>query len=321
METIKSNYEIFNDKSLLFPTWHKIASIRTRPRRIFQITENGYYYPITRQPICLHKKVSDRGDDTIKWILLQAAYKFMYDIAYVEVELINKTALKIYNGSIDINLPKNVKNDMLSIVIDEAFHAYVAIDFIDQVKTKTNEELVYSKGTVELELAMNKFIPKLPHEIQGIFEAICICIGENTLTKELFDMTKSDDLNPFFHTVMADHMFDEGRHAALFRKVLTFVWNDSSEEIKLHIGALLPDFLLEYLSDNIRKEWDEKILLHLNFSENEVKNIINDVYPKVNNSMLTRINPVARNFIDVLTTCGVLKHQPTKNAFVESGLI
>lgn len=313
---------IFKNYSPLFPTWHRIAAIRSRPRRIFcDNDDDGYCYPIARQPICLHNLVVSKGEEMIDRILLQTAYKFMYDIAYVEVELINATALKVYNGSIDLNLPKNVKNDMLSIIVDEAFHAYVAIDFIEQVKNVRKEDIFSIPKSVELKIAMDKFIPKLPKNMQGFFEVVCICLGENTLTKELFEMTKYKSLNPFFHEVMADHMIDEGRHSAFFKKILSFIWFNADDDIKTEVGKILPCFILEYLSSTLRIEWDRELLYFLNFQEEEIDIIIKDIYPPSSNRMISKCNPVAKNLLDVLDRCHILSHKKTASAFREYELL
>jgi hypothetical protein len=111
--------------------WDKVASVRSRPRRF--IGENntaGYYYPIARQPLCIHPLVQGRGEEDIKFILIQTAYKFMRDIAFVETEIINNTAQKIYSNRFSFKFPLELRLDILSVIIDEAYHAYVALDFI-----------------------------------------------------------------------------------------------------------------------------------------------------------------------------------------------
>lgn len=321
MENLRKRTEtVLKQQSMLFPLWDKVAGVRSRPRRIFA-EDNSYCYPIARQPLCLHKLVSNKGKEVTARILLQTAYKFMHDIAYVEIELINNTALKIYNGIIDLDIPKNTRNNMLSVIIDEAYHAYVAIDFIEQVKNIKKEELFYPPQTVELKLAMNKFLPIVPDPHQGLFEVICICLGENTLTNELFEMTKYEEINPFFREVMADHMSDEGRHSSFFRKILSYVWCQADEEAKDAIGRILPHFVIEYLDSSMRREWDKKLLSFLNFNDTEIEIIIKDIYPKFSNKSLKKTNPVAKKLLDVLDSCYIFTHKPTRDAFVSCELI
>lgn len=300
--------------------WDKFASVRSRPRRILETDSLDYFYPIERQPICSHELVVARGEETIKKILLQTAYKFMLDIANIEVEVINKTAMKIYNKTIDFDFSYELRHDVLSIVVDEAFHAYVALDFISQLINKTNIQPIYESEDIELVVAMMKHMPSLSVAMQPVFELVAICIGENTLTKELFSMTKQDGLNSFFQQVMADHMIDEGRHSNIFRFILTDLWTKIDDDTKTHIGAILPHFIIDYLSHEIQVAFDKRLLSSLDFSDDDIEIIIKDTHQNHSTENLVKINPVIRNILDFIKSCGLLDHQATFQSFKDAHL-
>src|SRR5690242_1791923 len=110
-----------------FEPWDRFSVIRSRPRRVLSeyTSDKTLFYPPDRQPLIVHPLVILKAQSTIEAILIHSAYKFMLDIAEVEVNCIVKAALKIYNNEFDYHLPQKMREDMLSIIIDEAHHAYI----------------------------------------------------------------------------------------------------------------------------------------------------------------------------------------------------
>ncbi|MGQ3887959.1 hypothetical protein ACQUW5_02865 [Legionella sp. CNM-1927-20] len=49
----------------------------------------------------------------------------------METELVNRGALIVANDCLDMGFPLALRQDALSVIIDEAYHAYVALDFIN----------------------------------------------------------------------------------------------------------------------------------------------------------------------------------------------
>jgi hypothetical protein len=109
--------------------WEKSSSIRSRPRRIVELdSENMFFYPESRQPLCIHPLVVAKGIDAKRYILTQSLFKFMHDVAILETEVVNSGAILVANNKLDVNFPESMRHDALSVIIDEAYHAYVAKD-------------------------------------------------------------------------------------------------------------------------------------------------------------------------------------------------
>lgn len=302
--------------------WNKVASVRSRPRRFIEDNNSeGYFYPIERQPLCIHPLVQKRGEETVKYILIQTAYKFMKDIAFVETEIINNTAQKIYSNSFSFNFPFDLRMDILSVIIDEAYHAYVALDFLQQLEKKTGVKPIEKPNATELSISIEKFMPRLPKDLQEIFELIAICIGENTLTKELFSMAAEPSINKIFHQVMADHMVDEGRHSSIFSLILKELWHALEDNSKNLIGEILPDFLIEYLKSDLTVSYNQKILESLEFSKNDIDIILSETHVPTPIRHLRSINPVMKNIIFIIERNGILDHELTRGFFKKSMLI
>ena len=160
--------------------WDRKSSIRSRPRRILQPEQKTeYFYPLARQPIAIHPYVTSRGEDAIRFVLIHSVYKFMNDIAILETEVVNKGALMIAHDHLKVNFPEAMRHDSLSIIIDEAYHAYVAIDYLKQVEVLTGVAPLVIPTETTVIRAMTHIKNKLPVEKYPLFELIAVCIGEH----------------------------------------------------------------------------------------------------------------------------------------------
>lgn len=304
--------------------WEKGASIRTRPRRLLpEFDDCDYYFPISRQPLCVHPIIVSMGEESKIFILTQSVYKFMMDIAILETEVVNSGAILVANGKLNIHFPEGLRHDALSVIIDEAYHAYVAMDFIKQIECKTGfKPIEMPKQTAAL-ISIKYIKEQLPTDLRDIFELIAVCIGEHVLTKDLISIGKETSVSKTFLQVMADHVTDEGRHANIFNHVLEILWSEVSEGQKNLIGPYIPLYMLKYLQTNsyLQKEYDRSILSHLNLSEENINNIMNDTYVEYKDEIISKINPVISNLINMLEHCRVLDHRATKDAFIREKFI
>src|SRR6056297_2995018 len=112
--------------------WEGRATVRARPRRLLP-DSNGYFFPKSRQPLCFHPLIQTLGSDAIDFILIQSAYKFMWDIAQIETNIVNEVAEKIANNRYPIPFPESLTFSALTVLVDESYHAYVARDFMNQL--------------------------------------------------------------------------------------------------------------------------------------------------------------------------------------------
>ncbi|XVN43555.1 MAG: diiron oxygenase [Candidatus Rickettsia vulgarisii] len=242
-----------------FVIWDRKASIRSRPRRILEETEKlQSFFPISRQPIAIHPIIQKMGQSTISYILIQTVYKFMHDIAILETEMVNKGALIVANDHLNINFPAELRHDASSIIIDEAYHAYVAIDYINQVKQLTGVQPIEVLKKTSVINAVNFIKSKLDQALHDKFELIAVCIGEHVLTKDLISIGKDQNVGEFFQNIMADHVLDEGRHANIFAFILQYFWNWLPTQNKDILGPILLEFMREYLRLDIQQEYDKK---------------------------------------------------------------
>jgi hypothetical protein len=301
--------------------WEKYSSIRSRPRRIFADEESpGYVFPPARQPILVHPKLASIDETQRRYILVQSLFKYMNDIANIEKDIINSVSLKINKNMYFLKFSPSVQLDALSVIIDESYHAYVALDFMQQVELSLGIPSLPLSNETALSTTIKKIASEIPQEMVDNFKLIAVCIAEHALTNDLIAVAKSKDVCKTFYYVMHDHVLDENRHAKLFEYVLKKFWEVLPENQKKIIGLKLPSLINGYLSPTSQKDFDSSILKSLGFNAEDIKEIVEDTHCGWDPKSINQQNIIAKQMIELLRRTDVLSGEEILHAFSEYGI-
>lgn len=290
--------------------WERRAAVRSRPRITYDKTATGYYYPISRAPLAIHPSVISKGEKAKEFLLIQSLYKYSNDIASIETRVVNEVILKAISDKIDgITFDDEQKINLYTIMVDEAYHAYVAFDAILQIKEETGIAPLELPKTIEIEKAINNIKSKLNTKYHNVFEFICVCLAENTLTKEIVTMTDKEETHPYFQKIIKDHLTDETRHSGVFYKLLSYVWMNLNSEYKQHVGEVLAEFIELYLDLEVQIAFDEQVLKSIGLSIEETKEVLDDTYGEFK---LTKEHPMLKNILNILEKTRVLDEYSLK---------
>jgi hypothetical protein len=303
------------------PQWEKYSAIRTRPRRFLSDEENpGYAYPPIRQPILVHPKLKNIDERTKRYILAQSLFKYMNDIACIETDLINKAAYGIFKNQYKEPFPFALRRDALTIIIDESYHAYVALDYMEQVAVYEKIEILELPYETELSRAIRLLSKNLTPHLCKQFELISVCMAEHALTNDLMDKAKSKDVCKTFFYVMHDHILDETRHANYFERILKHFWMALSEEEQNSLAPLFPKLINLYSGENIQKEFDKKILLAIDIKERNIEDILNDTHCHWSSNNIDKDNIVSKQMIQLLQRVDIFDHPMVAESFRHFGI-
>lgn len=301
--------------------WEKHSSVRSRPRRILVDEEDpGFFFPPVRQPILVHPLLASIEPSKKAFILTQSLYKYMNDIANIEKDIINNVALKINKNLYFFKFEPSLQLDALSVIIDESYHAYVALDFMQQVEAFSQMPSLSLPSKTELSLSIKKIEENLPSEMVENFELIAVCIAEHALTNELIATAKAKDVCKTFYYVMHDHVLDENRHAKLFEHVLKKFWEKLPQDHRIVIGPQLPCLINNYLAPHIQKDFDECILKAIGISTHDIQTILDDTHSEWKDTHINQKNIIASQMIDLLKRTDILKDENVKKAFLTYGV-
>lgn len=285
--------------------WEKKATVRNRPRITIDPEGLGSIYPINHQFLACHSKIVALEKNKIEFLLTQSFYKYTNDITLIETSMVNNTILKILRGELDLNFNNEQKLNLLTIMVDESYHAYVAYDAMLQIEQYTGIKPLPMPKTIELELALNQIFKKIEQKYHGLFQFIAICIAENTLSLDIVNLLHQKDTHPFFQNMLTNHLADEGRHSGIFLNLLTDLWSDTPTETKNVVLNILPEFISLYLGTKIQQKFEKKLLLSMGFNEDQSNEILTETYSPFK---VTQQHPMMKNILNVLTKANVLIH-------------
>ena len=255
-----ADYQSFAD------TWESRATIRTRPRRVLENDER-LIYPLSRQPLVLSETFLRECPQQRDFALVQTLYKFINDVVIFETEIVDKTARSIAKNRFAVAFPFACRYDAMTVVVDEDYHALVAMDFMQQTVALTGIEPIQLPDEIELSRAIPAAVALAPEYLRSAVELICVAIAENTVTGDVAAFARDDSVKPSIKSLMTDHLLDEGRHSSFWARMVRIYWHTASDADRETIAQILPVFIGHYLTNDIQKSFDLRLIDALPVSE------------------------------------------------------
>ncbi|MHC8364577.1 diiron oxygenase [Pseudomonas sp. ZT5P21] len=255
-----ADYQSFAD------AWESHATIRTRPRRVLENDEK-LIYPLSRQPLVLSETFLRECPEQRDFALVQTLYKFINDVVIFETEIVDKTARSIAKNRFAVAFPFACRYDAMTVVVDEDYHALVAMDFMQQTVAMTGITPIELPDEIELSRAIPAAVALAPEHLRSAVELICVAIAENTVTGDVAAFAKDDTVKQSIKGLMADHLLDEGRHSGFWARMVRIYWHTASEDDRQCIAQILPVFIGHYLTNDIQKSFDFRLIEFLQISD------------------------------------------------------
>jgi hypothetical protein len=255
-----ADYQSFAD------AWESRATIRTRPRRMVE-NDDKLIYPLSRQPLVLSDTFLRECPEQRDFALVQTLYKFINDVVIFETEIVDKTARSIAKNRFAVTFPFACRYDAMTVVVDEDYHALVAMDFMQQTIAMTGITPIELPDEIELSRAIPAAVALAPQHLKSAMELICVAIAENTVTGDVAAFAKDDTVKQSIKGLMADHLLDEGRHSGFWSRMVRIYWHTTSEDDRQCIAQILPVFIDHYLTNDIQKSFDLRLIESLQISD------------------------------------------------------
>ncbi len=284
--------------------WERRATIRTRPRRLLE-NDDKLIYPLCSQPLVLSATFVEHCPQCRDFALLQSFYKFINDVVIFETEIVDSTARSIAKNRFSLPFPLACRVDAMTVVVDEDYHALVALDFLQQTIAMTGVQPLALPAQIELSRALPAAQAQAPAHLRDAVELIGVAIAENTVTHDVAAFSKDSSVKASVRGLMADHLFDEGRHAQFWTRLVRLYWQTASPNDRDSIAQVLPIFLAHYLTNDLQKNFDLLLVEHLDVTHS-VRNALRDevaalAFP------ITRQHPLMGNIMGFLQHSGLLQ--------------
>lgn len=294
----------FSDYHSAAEDWERRATIRTRPRRVLE-DDDKLIYPLARQPLVLSATFAGQCPQWRDFVLVQSFYKYINDVVIFETEIVDKTARSIAKNRFSLPFPPACRYDAMTVVVDEDYHALVALDFLQQAVAMTGLQPLDLPQQIELSRALPLAQSLAPAHLRDAMELIGVAIAENTVTHDVAAFAKDDSIKASIRGLMADHMCDEGRHAQFWTHLVRLYWQSASAADRDAIAHILPTFLAHYLTNDLQQRFDLQLIEHLDVDasvRHALRAEINAlVFP------ITREHPLIGNIMGFLHRSGLLQ--------------
>ncbi|MDQ0126851.1 hypothetical protein J2W17_005847 [Pseudomonas lini] len=265
-----ADYQSFAD------AWENRATIRTRPRRVLE-NDDKLIYPLSRQPLVLSETFLRECPGQRDFALVQTLYKFINDVVIFETEIVDRTARSIAKNRFPLAFPFACRYDAMTVVVDEDYHALVAMDFMQQTIAMTGITPIGLPDEIELSRAIPAAVTLAPQHLRSAVELICVAIAENTVTGDVAAFAKDDTVKQSIKGLMADHLLDEGRHSGFWTRLVRIYWHTASEDDRRCIAHILPVFISHYLTNDIQKSFDLRLIESLPIGDGTRRALKNEV--------------------------------------------
>ena len=294
--------------------WEGRATIRTRPRRMVE-NDDKLIYPLSRQPLVLSDTFTRECAHLRDYALVQSLYKFINDVVIFETEIVDRTARSIAKDHFTIRFPFACRYDAMTVVVDEDYHALVAMDFMQQTIALTGIEPIPLPDEIELSRAIPAALALAPEHLRSAVELICVAIAENTVTNDVAAFAKDESVKQSVKGLMADHLLDEGRHSGFWARLVRIYWHTSPQQDRESIARIMPVFIAQYLTNDIQNGFNFTLIDHLQVADT-VKHALRDETRAVS-FPVNRHHPLVANIVRFFKNSSMLDDPCVQRALAD----
>lgn len=308
--------------------WETRATVRGKARYRLppDIALLDDIYPVSMQPFAEHPAVLARGPEVLRELMIHSVYLMQADIASIETTIVGRLCCELAEKGPGCPVPESARQVALTIATDEAYHAYTAREFVEDVRQLSGIEPVpETERPHALRRSLELVTAHSPPDLRREAETMVLCLAEHFVTEQLFGIRKSAlEDNPFLICIR-EHLIDEGRHQVFFRHMLTHLWANLDDERRTALGRLAVLFLDDFLgSSDSFEQGSRAILKALGFSPEEAQAIASDAPEGFRNYMAKVGKPNmqhAKHMLELVRRCGMTEHPPTRELLEAAGWV
>ncbi|HEF5155338.1 N-oxygenase [Burkholderia multivorans] len=299
--------------------WYEKATVRYTPRIIVpDYTTDALIYPTALSIICEHPLVVARGKEIRSFILTQSAYRFLYGVGLLETKFVIQCSLDLVHDRI-FPVDDVERLQALTVIIDEGYHAHVALDYIVQMRAKSGIAPLSVPQTNRKLDATARVYATLPPELRMDFQLLAVTLAENVLTNEIATMGREKELTKSYITLMTDHVMDEGRHSNYFNDLMRKRWAQLDATVQSTFGTLLPAFLDDFLGIDPHRAFEREMLGACGFPSGDVQRILDDTQETYSGNHAAVSTRTKARLFRLAKTFGILNRDDVRDAFAARG--
>lgn len=305
------NLDLINDH------WYAKATVRSTPRIIVpEYDSEQLIYPVSRCAMCEHPIIQTHGKHIRNYLLTQAAYQFLYNVGLLETKFIIQCCLDMLHDKFP-GIGNEEKLQALTVIIDEGYHAHVALDYLTQMNEKSGIEAIEVPQSNQKLDATARAYAQLPESLRTEFQLLAVTIAENVLTDEVANLGRERQLSQSFTTLMVDHVRDEGRHSRFFADLMKKRWPTLPESTRERFGLMLPAYLDDFLDIDPERRFERRMLAHCGLTPEQAEQVIHESDPTFHADHARMKKSILQRLYRLLRQMGILDLPQVREAFAD----
>jgi hypothetical protein len=220
----------------VFRSWNADASVR-RPFPEAPASRAGdVWFPNAKVAHLASLLRLPQGSDMLHASRVHALYRYLSFTAHLETAVVNQEIQSIIDGSHAFTIPDEFRADAYKIYVDEAHHAYCAVELIARVAKATGIAMLPGHRPAFL-AEIDRLLAEIPQQRRALAHFAFVFVSETLITSTL-RLGRDDTLHPLVRTTIADHMADEALHHAYFATLFPVVWRQLSAADRSWLACL-----------------------------------------------------------------------------------
>lgn len=214
-----------------FPTWHRTSAVRSMPDEKWLAGHEGEWMSAEEAVVLSHPDVHPHARSAGASLLL-SELRFTVTL---ESRLISPVALDIAEGALRADYPDVVVTDALRVQCDEAYHAVLACELINEVQSLSGIRARDSEHPFLVHV--DQLALTFPAEDAPLVRFCAAVVSETLITSTLLHERLHDELQEDVRNFRHRHYLDELRHSSFFSQMLHIVLPQWPESLR---SALRP---------------------------------------------------------------------------------
>ena len=333
-----SDLDSFSKKYLL--DWEKKSTVRSGKRsRLDKTMISKVEFPYIIKQFLQYPEIKALTQEQLQPFYLQSLCNVLYGVTQFEVNFVTDQCGKLANKDLGIELSTSIAQVAIAIGIDEMYHAFAARELLADIEELTGvipeasqkssseprkDTLANSNKPAKAPLSPFEYFKNaVPEKLERIAETTLLCILENAVVDDLFEMAKDlQTANPVA-IYNREHLQDEGRHKVFFQRLLKYIWGALSEEDRICLGQAIAGYYENYSRP---PSYDELLqITSINLQKLPLsEDVIQSIAPRIAKSMINQPlheTDFFKNPMRLMAFAGVSDHPPTRELFLKIGLI
>lgn len=340
-QTVKqtlSDLDSFSKKYLL--DWEKKSTVRSGKRsRLDKTMISKVEFPYIIKQFLQYPEIEALSQEELQPFYLQSLCNVLYGVTQFEVNFVADQCGKLANKDLGVELSTSIAQVALAIGTDEMYHAFAARELLAAIEELTGvipevaqksssqprkDDLGSSNKQTKAPFSPAEYFKNaVPEKLERIAETTLLCILENAIVDDLFEMAKDFQTTNPVAIYNREHLHDEGRHKVFFQRLLKYIWGALSEEDRICLGQAIAGYYENY---SRLPSYDELLqVTSINLQKLPLsEDVVQSIAPRVAKSMTSQPlheTDFFKNPMRLMAFAGISDHLPTRELFLKIGLI